>query len=151
MQVQQVMTPAPSVRQTASLADVVTVLMRQPAGDAYVTDDGGRLLGVVPDYALLKARLLNVDDGLDVCQMMTAHVETIAPDQSMTEVAPLFRECRHQQMPVVDHGRLVGCLRRGDVLRWLCTRELAAEDSPAPSPVVPRAPHFHGARCGVDC
>ena len=149
MQVQQVMTPAPVVRQTASLADVLTVLTLQPAGEAYVTDEADRLLGVVPDYAVVKARLLN-SDGCGVCQMMTSHIETIAPRQSMAEVAPLFRESWHQQMPVVDQGRLVGCLRRSDVLRWLCRNELGNSGRPSDS-APPRSPHFSETPCSAGC
>jgi CBS domain-containing protein len=51
--------------------------------------------------------------------MMTPDPITIAPDASVKQAARLIAERRHNRLPVVDHGRLVGVVTRLDVLEAL--------------------------------
>jgi Zn-dependent protease/CBS domain-containing protein len=44
---------------------------------------------------------------------------TVAPGQSVTEAMALLTGRDVNQLPVVDEGRLVGLLRREDLLKWL--------------------------------
>ena len=48
--------------------------------------------------------------------LMTRDPVTIAPDATVTEAARLIAEKKHNRLPVVDHGRLVGVVTRVDVL-----------------------------------
>lgn len=49
-------------------------------------------------------------------EMMTADPITVAPDAPVEEAARLISEHKHNRLPVVDHGRLVGVVTRVDVL-----------------------------------
>ena len=51
--------------------------------------------------------------------MMTADPVTIAPDAPVEEAARTISERRHNRLPVVEHGRLVGVVTRVDVLEAL--------------------------------
>jgi CBS domain-containing protein len=51
-----------------------------------------------------------------VADMMTADPRTVAPDTDLHEAARLIAEHRHNRLPVVEHGRLVGVVTRVDVL-----------------------------------
>ena len=48
--------------------------------------------------------------------MMTADPVTVAPDAPVEEAARLIAEHKHNRLPVVEHGRLVGIVTRLDVL-----------------------------------
>jgi CBS domain-containing protein len=48
--------------------------------------------------------------------MMTEDPVTIAPDASVQEAGRLISKSRHNRIPVVEHGRLVGMITRVDVL-----------------------------------
>ncbi|HMJ01489.1 MAG TPA: CBS domain-containing protein [Conexibacter sp.] len=48
--------------------------------------------------------------------MMTREPVTVAPDTDLHEAARLIAERRHNRLPVVEHGRLVGVVTRLDVL-----------------------------------
>lgn len=48
--------------------------------------------------------------------MMTADPITIAPDADVQEAGRIIAEHRHNRLPVVEHGRLVGVVTRLDVL-----------------------------------
>jgi CBS domain-containing protein len=59
---------------------------------------------------LRKAFASTVDD------MMTADPVTIASDATVEEAARVIAERKHNRLPVVEHGRLVGVVTRVDVL-----------------------------------
>jgi CBS domain-containing protein len=48
--------------------------------------------------------------------LMTANPITISPDASVEEAARVIARRKHNRLPVVEHGRLVGVVTRVDVL-----------------------------------
>jgi CBS domain-containing protein len=48
--------------------------------------------------------------------LMTADPVTISPDASVEEAARVIARRKHNRLPVVEHGRLVGVVTRVDVL-----------------------------------
>lgn len=54
-----------------------------------------------------------------VADMMTDDPIVVAPDTDLHEAARLIAEHRHNRLPVVEHGRLVGVVTRLDVLEAL--------------------------------
>lgn len=54
--------------------------------------------------------------------MMTPDPVTIGPDAPVEEAARTISERRHNRLPVVEHGRLVGVVTRVDVLEALTRR-----------------------------
>jgi CBS domain-containing protein len=49
-------------------------------------------------------------------EMMTPDPVTIEPDASVREAAHVIAEKKHNRLPVIEHGRLVGIVTRADVL-----------------------------------
>jgi len=58
-----------------------------------------------------------------VADMMTEDPTTVAPDTDVHDAARLIAEHRHNRLPVVEHGRLVGVVTRLDVLEALVSPE----------------------------
>lgn len=56
-----------------------------------------------------------------VSEMMTPDPVTVSPGASVEEAARLIAERRHNRLPVVEDGRLVGVVTRLDVLEALTT------------------------------
>lgn len=54
-----------------------------------------------------------------VADMMTKDPITVGPDSDVREAARIIAERRHNRLPVVEHGRLVGVVTRLDVLEAL--------------------------------
>jgi CBS domain-containing protein len=52
-------------------------------------------------------------------EMMTEDPVTIEPDATVREAASLIARKKHNRLPVVEHGRLVGVVTRVDVLDGL--------------------------------
>jgi CBS domain-containing protein len=74
--------------------------------------------------------------GLVAEDVMSEPVVTILPGTPVVEIAHLMAERQIKRVPVVDRGKLVGIVSRGDVLRAAYERLLTLEDDqrrPAPS------------------
>ena len=87
--------------------------------ELYVVDKSGRLLGILPDYELLKAQLSG--EARDACveQLMSRSVPVVTLDSDAAQVARSFRDSQCSRMPVVKSGRLVGIVTRNDVMRLM--------------------------------
>lgn len=103
---------------------------------AFPVIDRGQLVGLV---CLEDVRTANRDtwNEVGVVDVMTplASLETIGPDDDVTEAMRLLSRRDVEQLPVVRAGRLVGVLRRRDILKWL---ELQAPGGERP--IQPRQP-----------
>jgi CBS domain-containing protein len=74
--------------------------------------------------------------GLVAEDVMSQPVVTILPGTPVEEIAHLMAERQIKRVPVVDRGKLVGIVSRGDVLRAAYERLLSLEEDqrrPAPS------------------
>jgi CBS domain-containing protein len=56
-------------------------------------------------------------------EMMTPDPITIEPDASVREAAKIIANKKHNRLPVIEHGRLVGVVTRVDVLDGLASDE----------------------------
>jgi predicted transcriptional regulator len=54
---------------------------------------------------------------------MTRNPVTVGPDASLAEVARLLEKRRIKRVPVIDNGKLVGIVSRGNLLQGLATAE----------------------------
>jgi CBS domain-containing protein len=118
-----------------------------------VVDAGGKLVGIVTELDLLvrNANLhvptyLRILDGLiplgnprrfdeemrralgtTAAEVMTSEVVTVNSDTDLAELATLMLDKRVNPVPVVDGGRLVGIVSRGDFVRLLA-QDVATEE-----------------------
>jgi len=123
--------PAVSIDRSATVGEALMLLCRENADELFVTNSDGRLLGVVPDYELLKSQLNGMSATECIETLMTARVPTISAESNITETVPQFRTGRCRRMAVVRDGRLAGQVGRRDVMRLLTTLE--SLDTPAPT------------------
>jgi CBS domain-containing protein len=128
----------------ADVETVVRLLREHELPGVPVVNDGGRCVGIVTEADLVLSEEesdLHLPHYVDIMggvvfleplkrfeerlrkafasrveQMMTADPVTIEPDASVEEAARVIAERRHNRLPVVEHGRLVGVVTRVDVL-----------------------------------
>jgi CBS domain-containing protein len=121
--------PAATARHDATLDQVLCSLLESDSSELYVTDEDDRLLGIVTEYDLLKAQMTGTAGDLPAQQLMSRNVPTVSPDTQVAAIAVLFRDGCHRQMSVVQGARLIGVVRRRDVLRVIAVPQLLAEGS----------------------
>lgn len=119
-----------------SADEALNILDRHEATELYVTDKLGRLLGVLPDYEVVKTQLSGEAREATVEQLMSRGIPVFKPESDAAEVARLFRDARFGRLPVVSAGRLVGVITRGDIVRLMAV--LRRIDSPVKTAAAPR-------------
>ena len=102
----------PLVHQGTNMHDVIVVMSEKRLGVVGVTDDDGRLVGVITDGDLRR----HMEQGLDhpASAFMSAEPKTVAPDSLVDEALTLFDEHRITTLFVVDKGKPVGVLHIHD-------------------------------------
>lgn len=97
---------------------VAALLMKRHEIGALMVVDDGKLVGVFTERdALFRV----VAEGRDtritrVAEVMTAHPQTIDPDQSFAHALHMMHEGRYRHVPVVENGRPVGMISARDAL-----------------------------------
>jgi len=106
----------PLIRHDRSMHDAVVEISEKRLGIVGVTDEAGRLVGVITDGDLRR----NIERGLDhsAAEFMTSDPKTIGPDALVGDAVELFDEYRITSLFVVDesHGekRPVGVIHIHD-------------------------------------
>ena len=113
----------------ATLDTALRQLLFNQSAELYVTDEDGRLLGVIPDYALLKARLAGDWSETTAGQLCSSRVVCFTPDTACSALLKTFREGQHTRAAILHDGRLVGTITRTAILQWLIA---SSEEAPPP-------------------
>ena len=96
------------------------VLISCDISGAPVLDQHGRLIGILTERDCLKVALhagYHGEPGGLVRDYMSAVPESVAPDNTILELAEKFINGDYRRYPVLDGGRLVGLISRRDVMR----------------------------------
>ena len=119
--VRDVMRPAPEpVAETWSLQRVADERVLARAERALFVEDMGHVSGLITVADLSKVPRAEWETTTVRAAMVPSErVITVTSDASALEATRLMQEHDVHQLPVIDDGRLVGLLTRGDVLRRL--------------------------------
>lgn len=118
MRVQEIMTPSPrSARPSDSVMAVAAMMRDEDVGAIPITDEEGRLQGIITDRDItiqVVAAGHNPAD-VQVADAMTRNPTTIGPGADVAQAADLMAAEQIRRLPVVQGGRLVAMLSLGDV------------------------------------
>jgi CBS domain-containing protein len=137
-------TDVPVVTVADPVEKVISVLREHDLPGVPVVNEGGRCVGIVTDADLVIAgedeelhlpHYVQLFGGIVFLEsishfeerlrkafastaedMMTPDPVTIEPDATVREAARVIARRKHNRLPVVEHGRLVGVVTRVDVL-----------------------------------
>ncbi|MFE8597422.1 CBS domain-containing protein [Archangium gephyra] len=116
--------PVKSVSLGMPISDIAILLVEERIGGAPVTDDDGRVLGMISEVDIMAALLRGLPLRTPVEEVMTSPVHTVNEFDLTDKVMELFRQHRIHHLPVVREGKLLGMITPADVIRYL------AEDFP---------------------
>src|SRR5262245_43103115 len=136
-----------TLRPDQSLPAARDVLAARSIGAAPVVDGDGKIVGLLRDEDLLisEARLhlpttISILPGIEiqlpgqlrrydeelkkaaassVGEVMEKEYPHVAPDATIEDVATMMHERDVTHVPVVDEGRVLGIVARGDIIRYL--------------------------------
>lgn len=124
---------ARTVSPDTPLRDAARDMVRAGVEGLPVVDEEGRLVGMLSERELLqhllhsqliggssaRAEATGASARRTVRDVMTRQVLCVSADQPLAEVASLMSNKELDRVPVVQSGRLVGVLTRGDIVRKL--------------------------------
>ena len=108
------------IRPDMEIYQAMALLLKHKVTGAAVVDDNKRLVGIISEKDCLKLvahdAYDNVPRGGSVESYMTTKVVTLQPSSGLNEAAHIFINNPYKKLPVLDKGKLVGVVRRRDVL-----------------------------------
>ncbi len=118
--------PVISAKENASARDVALQLMTGLFSGMPVTDDEGKVVGIVTELDLLLAVKNGKElSGTLVKEIMTPDVATAREDATVEEFISIMEEFHIIRLPIVRDDKLVGIVARCDVLRSFIEPEFA--------------------------
>jgi CBS domain-containing protein len=150
--VREIMDAEPvTVRPDASVEEVVRALRDHELTGLPVVNEGGRCVGIITEADLVLSgdegdlhlpHFIELFGGIvflesmerfeerlrrataaTAKEMMTPDPKTIGPDATAREAGRAMSQHKHNRLPVVEHGRLVGMVTRADVVDALTQDE----------------------------
>lgn len=110
-----------TIRPDATISTLIHRLALERIGALVVSEDGARLDGIVSERDIIHAL---ADRGADllapdvpVAEIMTRHVTTCAPEDTVKSVMQVMTQRRIRHLPVCEGGRLVGIISIGDAVK----------------------------------
>lgn len=100
----------------ASVRDAIELLLARRISGLPVTDNEGRLVGILTEFALLGLAYDRAIADQAVGDHMTRDVLTVDVNDPVSKVADLCIVHRVRRLPVLEDGKLIGLVTRRDAL-----------------------------------
>jgi CBS domain-containing protein len=118
--------PVVSARKNASARDVALQVLSGLYSGMPVTDEEGKVIGVVTEFDLLG----QVCEGRELARLTAGDVMTKNPisvdvNTTLNDLLKIMMEHNIVRVPVTEGGRLVGVIARCDILRAFIEPEFA--------------------------
>jgi len=103
----------------ASLQSAVERMASRNIGALVVVDDDGKTVGMLTERDVVLALAASAEKApvQSVTDVMSRRVLTCGPDASLAELMAVMTEHRVRHLPVVDHGKLLGLVSIGDLVK----------------------------------
>lgn len=107
------------ISQDAKLREAISILNDKNIGVVLVTDQGGKLAGVLSERDVIRRSLAQETGFRDeqVTKFMTQNVTTVTPEASVDEVMCIMTDSKIRHVPVLEGDEIKGLVSIGDVVK----------------------------------
>lgn len=99
-----------------SLREALTLIHEKKVGSVLITEDGQEILGILTrDDVLSRVTLAGTSLDTPISEVMSKNVKTLTVDDTAEEAAVMMSQFRIRHVPVLDQGRIVGCISERDL------------------------------------
>jgi CBS domain-containing protein len=108
-----------TIEPAATLAAAVQMLAQRRIGALVVTGADHRIVGIISERDIVRVlgEKGTVVLGAPVAEVMTRKVVTCARNETIAEIMERMTGGKFRHVPVVEHGRLLGIVSIGDVVK----------------------------------
>lgn len=113
-----------TVRQDASIDEAIQLLVDHRISGLPVVDAEGALAGVLTQKDVLRLLTDHVSGeigNVKVSDLMTREVVSFSPADSLIAICDTLLNQNFRRLPLVEDGKLVGLIGRGDLIRYIQT------------------------------
>lgn len=102
-----------------TVAGAAGLLHKYRIGALVVVDSSGNIEGILSERDIARGLAQHGEELglLPVSALMTRTVQTCSPDDSIERLMQTMTEKRIRHLPVLEHGKLVGIMTIGDVVK----------------------------------
>ncbi|MEJ5019655.1 CBS domain-containing protein [Ochrobactrum vermis] len=102
-----------------TLSHAVAMLNKHKIGALVVCDETGRIKGILSERDVVRAVAAQETKAMSmpVAEVMTAKVQVCREHHTINQVMEIMTRSRFRHMPVEEHGKLVGIISIGDVVK----------------------------------
>jgi len=120
-----------SVGPATRIADVIKLLAEKRIGAVLVTDDDGRLEGILSERDIVRTLAIRAAETFDMTadELMTRAPKVTSPETTVAEAMEMMTDGRFRHLPVVHGGKLVGLVSIGDVVKARISQQELEVDS----------------------
>jgi CBS domain-containing protein len=116
--ISDVMTPNPqSLPEGTTAREAAEAMRANDIGDVIVTDDNGKIAGILTDRDLVVRVIAEGRDprATRIGDIASHDLAAIAPDDPVDRAVQIMREKAIRRIPVVEKGKVVGIVSIGDL------------------------------------
>ena len=108
-----------SVSHGSKLREAIALLNEKNIGVVLITDDAGKLAGILSERDIVRRSLLQETGFRDeaVTKSMTKDVFTVGPEATVDDVMEIMTTSRIRHVPVLDGDKITGVISIGDVVK----------------------------------
>ncbi|WP_336492788.1 CBS domain-containing protein, partial [Methylobacterium nigriterrae] len=108
-----------TVQPERTLDDAIQLLADRSIGALVVTDEAQTVVGIISERDIMRAVALQgaAALGAPISSHMTRNVATCQREATNDQIMRLMTDGRFRHMPVCEHGKLVGIVSIGDVVK----------------------------------
>ena len=119
------------VAPTATIAEVVQQLAARRIGAVLVLDSTDQLLGIVSERDIVGSLAEHGKRTLEMtaAQLMTRDLHTATMHTTVPQATEMMTAGRFRHLPIMDHGKLLGIVSIGDVVKARLSQQEQEVDS----------------------